>query len=79
MKLIEKRREGSRVYKRYDRPQTPYQRLMGSDDVSQEIKQQLEDQFQALNLAALNREIRKTQEELGRMLCPVGDRLRKAG
>ncbi|MCA9438408.1 MAG: DDE-type integrase/transposase/recombinase [Candidatus Omnitrophica bacterium] len=79
MKLIEKRREGSRVYKRYDRPQTPYQRLMGSDDVSQEIKQQLEDQFQALNLAALNREIRMIQQQLNRLLCPVGDRLRKAG
>lgn len=79
MKLIEKQREGSRVRKRYDQAQTPCQRLMNSDDIPQEVKQRLEQEFQALNLAALNREIRMIQQQLNRLLCPVGDRLRKAG
>ena len=30
MKLIEKKREGARIKKRYDRAQTPYQRIIAS-------------------------------------------------
>lgn len=44
MKLIEKKKINSRYYKRYDQPQTPYQRLMTSEHITQEIKNKLEKQ-----------------------------------
>lgn len=38
MKLIEKRRVGSRVQKRYDRAKTPYQRLLESPQLEEEYR-----------------------------------------
>jgi hypothetical protein len=34
LKLVHKERQGSKVHKRYDEPQTPHQRIMASPDVS---------------------------------------------
>ena len=79
MKLIEKERDGSRVHKKYDEAKTPYQRLLESPDVSKEIEEQLREEFRSINLMALDREIRKIQEELSRLVCPVGTRYRKVG
>lgn len=59
MKLIEKRKVNSRYYKRYDKPKTPYQRLMACDQISQERKNKLEDQHRNLNPFALKRAIEK--------------------
>lgn len=49
MKLIEKKKVNSKYFKRYDEPQTPYQRLMAGEFISEEKKQCLTEQYQSLN------------------------------
>lgn len=48
-KLIKKERVGSKIIKKYDKPQTPYQRLMKSDKISDEEKAQLQKKYESLN------------------------------
>jgi len=55
MKLIEKKKINSRYYKRYDKPMTPYYRLMGSMHISKEIKDRLREQHKTLNPLELKR------------------------
>ena len=57
MKLKEKERVGSKVIKRYDKPTTPYQRILRAKDVSKEVKDRLRNQYKALNLVHLKRQI----------------------
>ena len=64
MKLIRKTRKGSKVSKRYDTPQTPCQRMVASEYVSQAVKYRLKNQFDRLNPAELHRRIRRLQEKL---------------
>ena len=40
-KLIEKKRIKSKIIKKFDPPKTPYQRIMESEFISKETKQQL--------------------------------------
>ena len=49
VKLLEKKRIASKTIKRYDTPKTPYQRVMESTDISDEIKLSLKKQFEQLN------------------------------
>jgi hypothetical protein len=49
VKMLEKKRVASRTFKRYDTPKTPYQRVMASTDISDEVKLSLEKEFQRLN------------------------------
>jgi len=64
MKLISKERAGARVRKSYDIAKTPYQRLVGSPEVSKETKAKLRASYEKLNPAALKREITRLQDEL---------------
>lgn len=64
MKLLSKERCGSKVVKRYDKPQTPYRRVLASDYVSEEHKQRLKDKFPTLNPAALKRKLDALQRKL---------------
>jgi len=68
MKLIEKIRIGSKVIKKYDKPRTPYQRVLESTLVPQDRKQQLRQQYATLNPADLKRKITKLQQRLLRMV-----------
>jgi hypothetical protein len=63
-KLVTKRRVGSKVHKRYDAAQTPYQRLLASGVLPEAQRQALEREFVALNPAALARQIDQTLEAL---------------
>ena len=63
-KLIEKVRDGSRVTRRYDAPQTPYQRVLASDAVDASTKRRLKRRYATLNPAALKRRIEALQNEL---------------
>ena len=49
MKLIEKDRIGSKVRKKYDKPKTPYQRIMECPEVSEEVKENLRKEKAKLN------------------------------
>jgi len=64
MKLREKKREGSKVSKKYDSARTPYQRLLDAPQLSKEQKQRLCREYGKLNPAQLKREITRLQEEL---------------
>lgn len=64
MKLVEKTRVGARVYRRYDVPTTPYQRVLNSPQISTATKLALRRQFQAINPVALARQIAALQVEL---------------
>jgi hypothetical protein len=49
VKLLEKKRIASKTVKRYDKPKTPYQRVLESPEVSLETKRQLKEQYKTLN------------------------------
>lgn len=57
MKLKEKVRLGSKVIKRYDKPNTPYQRVLQAEDVSLEIKERLRVQYKTLSLVKVKQQI----------------------
>jgi hypothetical protein len=57
MKLQSKERIGGRVKRKYDAPGTPYQRLMGSEQISEEAKEELRRVYLSLNPAELKRNI----------------------
>lgn len=63
-KLIAKERIGSRISKRYDQAQTPYQRILASNILPDTQLRALERQYLDLNPAALNRDIQQTLEKL---------------
>lgn len=56
-KLKEKIRVGAKIRKKYDSPQTPYQRLMQSPALSMEHKQRLQERKLQLNPFALKKEL----------------------
>ena len=64
MKLKSKERVGSRVKKKYDKAQTPYQRVLASRQVSKADKQQLRTKYATLNPAALKRKLDRLQQRL---------------
>ena len=63
-KLVSKTRDGSKVTKRYDKPPTPYRRVLAHDDVEEKAKNALTAQFTTLNPADLRRRIGKLQDEI---------------
>jgi len=65
MKLKEKQRIGSRVQKRYDMAQTPYQRLLAcAEALSEEQQQALREEEAQQNPAALQRRISSLEQRL---------------
>lgn len=67
MVLIEKERNGAKVKKKYDKAKTPYQRVLESPDVSEQVKARLREEYLTLNPAALLREINGRQRALWRL------------
>lgn len=63
-KLISKTRHGAKVTKRYDKAQTPYQRVMASPHVARKIKAALTAQYRQLNPAQLRRDILALSDQL---------------
>jgi hypothetical protein len=64
MKLKEKTRLGSKVKRVYDKPQTPYARVLASPDVSEEHKAELRQTYDLLDLVDLRRQINELQDEI---------------
>jgi len=64
VKLIEKTRNGSRVIKKYDAATTPYRRVLGHEDITGNIKEQLKAEYDVLNPAELKRKIARLQDKL---------------
>jgi len=64
MKLKEKSREKGRVHRKYNAPQTPFQQLIESSQVSAKTKRELKTVYEALNPAELKRTIDEKLEAL---------------
>lgn len=61
-KLVEKTRIGGRIIKKYDRPQTPYQRLLDSADLTKEAKVRLVVRYEMLNPFQLKADLMQALE-----------------
>jgi hypothetical protein len=66
-KLVSKHRVGSRVVKRYDLPQTPYQRVLAAGRLSPPQRPALAQQFHTLDPIALARDIQQTLDLLWKL------------
>ena len=64
LKLTEKSKEGSTYHKKYERPQTPYQRLMDSTEIPELMKTYLTEVFSNTNPFRLRRLIDRQQDEI---------------
>jgi hypothetical protein len=69
MKLVEKVKINSKYRKRYDKPKTPYQRVMESEDISQGIKEALKKQHDSLNPFELKQAM---EQKLKRIFAQIG-------
>jgi hypothetical protein len=67
MKLVSKEREGSKVKKTYDRAKTPYRRVLEAEQVSEEVKARLRQQYTPLNPMALLRQMHRLQAVLWKL------------
>lgn len=67
MKLREKIRNGPRILKRYQPPQTPYHRLLESTHVDKNTKNRLRQYYKRLNPAHLYRQIQRLQHRLSKL------------
>jgi hypothetical protein len=63
-KLKSKHREGARVYKSYERPETPCHRLLASNDITAEAKGRLQRTLEGLDPVLLLKQIREAQDTL---------------
>lgn len=61
-KLKSKYREGARVHKQYELPDTPYRRLLAREDVPVETKEVLQRQMETLDPVMLLKHIRDAQD-----------------
>ena len=64
MKLVEKVRLGRKVRKKYDTAQTPFQRVLASAQISQEIKDELRQLYLGLNPVVIRRRMEARLEQL---------------
>jgi hypothetical protein len=68
MKLIEKTKINSKYYKKYDRPTTPYQRLLNSEAISKDTKEQLRLNYATLNPFELKRNIERKLKRIFKLI-----------
>jgi hypothetical protein len=66
-KLKSKTREGSKVIKKYHAPATPCEQLLADNRVGTLVKEQLRQQFAALDPVQLLNQLRQAQEEIARL------------
>lgn len=64
IKLVLKERIAGRIHRKYDKPKTPFLRLMESKEISKQKKKELMKIYLSLNPAQLKRQIDKKLDEL---------------
>jgi len=64
LKLIEKERQGAKVSKKYDKAQTPYQRILLSEHISQARKDSLTEEYLGLDPVDLLTQLEMLQDQL---------------
>lgn len=73
LKLKEKIRVGSKTVRKYHRPQTPYQRVLESPDISNEVKQMLKLRFESLDPFDLRERIEQKLKRVKAMASTTFD------
>jgi hypothetical protein len=68
MKLVEKKKINSRYSRRYDKPMTPYLRLMSATHIPQDVKNRLREQHRQLNPFELKRIIEQKLKEIFKLV-----------
>ena len=63
-KLLSKSRDGPKIRKQYESPQTPYERLVSSPHIEKDVKKSLRETWLTLNPAELKRDMVKLMEKL---------------
>lgn len=64
LKLLEKERQGAKVSKKYDGAKTPFQRILLSEHISQEKKESLTSEYEALDPVDLMAQLKALQDKL---------------
>lgn len=64
IRLQSKERVEGRIKRKYDKPNTPYQRLMESSQIADQTKRELRKIYEGLNPAALYRRITEVRQQL---------------
>jgi hypothetical protein len=64
LKLLQKKRINSKYYKTYDKPKTPYQRLLEAEQVSEDSKDTLQKQHQSLDPFKLRQQIEQQLKDI---------------
>jgi hypothetical protein len=72
MRLKEKVRNGSKVTRRYDAPQTPYHRLLVHPHLDSKAKSALQTQYEQLNLVQLKSRLDSLQAQLFQSAIQAG-------
>ena len=62
LKLTSKKRDGAKIIKKYDKAQTPCQRLLSSESISQKVKDRLRKEYESLDPVNLLAQIKQYQE-----------------
>lgn len=86
MKLVEKIRVGAKYKRKYDDPQTPFERLMKAPQISDEAKQRMQKKFDSMNPFEIKARIehklqtiwavqRKFSENRGRLQLTPGNKV----
>lgn len=67
-KLTEKQRVESKIFKKHDKPATPYQRLMKSEHISEQKKNELTEIYNSCNPFELKKTIKKKVDQIFRLI-----------
>ncbi len=67
-KLTEKQRVDSKIIKKHDKPETPYQRLMKSAHIAEQKKKELTEVYNSLNPFELKKTIKKKVDRIFRLI-----------
>ncbi|MGE5315206.1 MAG: integrase [Acidobacteriota bacterium] len=76
-KLLEKRRDGEHLIKRYDTPKTPYQRVMEHPLIAPKTKRELTQLFESLNPFVLQHEVEIKIKHITKQAEPLPRYIRK--
>ncbi|MGO9096170.1 MAG: hypothetical protein ACLQGV_13180 [Bryobacteraceae bacterium] len=77
IKLKSKTRVGGRIQRRYDKPLTPYERLMKSRQIDRQTKKELRSVYESLNPAELHRQLTALRQQLEQISAAKGELARK--
>ncbi len=70
MKLVAKTRDGAKVIRRYDKPTTPYQRLLDAKILSETESRALQHFYHQLNPVQLRQDVNACQQRLQKLTPP---------